>query len=203
MNFRITLGLGLVIVSGVWNLSQGQQLREAFRKVEQAVVIVRTAQKELAPYPQEGMVSLNGLGSGVLVSSDGKVLTAAHLVEAADAIVVEFGDGQVIPAHVAGTTVSADVALVQLERPPQNLAPATLADSDRAAVGDEIFVVGAPYGLSHTLTAGHISGRYTVNRGVENTTVELFLFSGWQKGRSPGAGESMQARSARTSKGKN
>jgi S1-C subfamily serine protease len=173
MNFRITLGLGLVIVSGVWNLSQGQQLREAFRKVEQAVVIVRTAQKELAPYPQEGMVSLNGLGSGVLVSSDGKVLTAAHLVEAADAIVVEFGDGTVIPARVMGTTDSADVALLQLERPPQNLAPATLADSDRAAVGDEIFVVGAPYGLSHTLTAGHISGRYTVNRGVENTIVEF------------------------------
>jgi S1-C subfamily serine protease len=93
MKFKLTLGLGLVIVSGIWNLSHGQQLREAFRKVEQAVVIVRTAQKELAPYPQEGMVSLNGLRSGVLVSSDGKVITAAHLVQAADAIVVEFADG--------------------------------------------------------------------------------------------------------------
>jgi S1-C subfamily serine protease len=173
MNFRITLGLGLVIVSGVWNLSQGQQLREAFRKVEQAVVIVRTAQKELAPFPQEGMLSLNCLGSGVLVSSDGKVLTASHLVQAADAILVEFADGQVIPARVAGTTVSADVALLQLERPPLNLAPATLADSDQVAVGDEIFVVGVPYGLSHTLTAGHISGRYTVNKGTENTLVEF------------------------------
>src|SRR5882762_1899918 len=173
MNFKITLGLGLVIVSGVWNLSQGQQLREAFRKVEHAVVIVRTAQKELAPYPQEGMVSLNGLGSGVLVSSDGKVLTAAHLVQSADAIVVEFADGTVIPARVAGTTISADIALLQLERPPLNLAPATLADSDQVAVGDEIFVVGAPYGLTHILTAGHISGRYTVNKGTENTVVEF------------------------------
>ena len=173
MKLRITLGLGLVIVSGVWNVGQGQQLREAFRKVEHAVVIVRTAQKELAPYPQEGMVSLNGLGSGVLVSSDGKVLTAAHLVQSADAIVVEFADGTVIPARVAGTTVSADIALLQLERPPLNLAPATLADSDQAAVGDEIFVVGAPYGLTHILTAGHISGRYTVNKGTENTVVEF------------------------------
>jgi serine protease Do len=119
------------------------------------------------------MVSLNGLGSGVLVSSDGKALTAAHLVQAADAIVVEFAGGEVIPARVVGTTVSADVALLQLERPSLNLAPATLADSDNAAVGDEIFVVGAPYGLSHTLTAGHISGRYTVNRGTENTIVEF------------------------------
>jgi serine protease Do len=119
------------------------------------------------------MVSLNGLGSGVLVSSDGKALTAAHLVQTADAIVVEFAGGEVIPARVVGTTVSADVALLQLERPSLNLAPATLADSDNAAVGDEIFVVGAPYGLSHTLTAGHISGRYTVNRGTENTIVEF------------------------------
>jgi S1-C subfamily serine protease len=173
MKLRITLGLGLAIVSGVWNVSHGQQLREAFRKVEHAVVIVRTAQKELAPYPQEGMVSLNGLGSGVLVSSDGKVLTAAHLVQSADAIVVEFADGTVIPARVAGTTVSGDIALLQLERPPLNLAPATLADSDQVAVGDEIFVVGAPYGLTHILTAGHISGRYTVNKGTENTIVEF------------------------------
>src|SRR5882762_4462958 len=151
MKLRITLGLGFLIASGVWNQTPSQQLREAFRKVEQAVVIVRTEQKELAPFPQQGMVSLNGLGSGVLVSSDGKVLTAAHLVQAADAIVVEFADGTVIPAHVVGTTLSADLALLQLERPPLNLAPATLADSDQAAVGDEIFVVGAPYGLTHIL----------------------------------------------------
>src|SRR6266850_1677607 len=173
MKIRIPLALSFLILSGVWNETPSQQLREAFRKVEQAVVIVRTAQKELAPFPQEGMVSLNGLGSGVLVSSDGKVLTAAHLVQAADAIVVEFADGTVIPARVSGTTVSADVALLQLERPRLNLAPATLADSDHAAVGDEIFVVGAPYGLSHTLTAGHISGRYAINRGAENTIVEF------------------------------
>jgi serine protease Do len=175
MKIRMPLVLGLLIVSGVSNQGQGQQLRDAFRKVEQAVVVVRTEQKELAPFPQKGMVSLNGLGSGVLVSSDGKVLTAAHLVQAADAIVVEFADGEVIPTRVAGTTVSADVALLQLERLPLNLVPATLADSDNAEVGDEIFVVGAPYGLSHTLTAGHISGRHTLNRRTENTTVVEFL----------------------------
>src|SRR5882762_9876950 len=143
MKLRITLGLGLVIVSGVWNVSHAQQLREAFRKVEQAVVIVRIAQKELAPFPQEGMVSLNGLGSGVLVSRDGKVLTAAHLVQAADAIVVEFSDGELIPAGVTGTAISADVALLQLERTPLRMLAATLGDSDSAEVGDQIFVVGA------------------------------------------------------------
>ena len=173
MTIRVALALGFLTLSGVWNQSQAQQLREAFRKVEQAVVIVRTAQKELAPFPQTGMVSLNGLGSGVLVSSDGKVLTAAHLVEAADTTVVELSDGELIPARVTGTAVSADLALLQLERTPLNMMAAKLGDSDSAEVGDEIFVVGAPYGLSHTLTAGHISGRYTINRGTENTMVEF------------------------------
>ena len=175
LKIRIALALGFLVLSGVWNGSQAQQLRDAFRKVEQAVVVVKTAQKELAPFPQRGMVSLNGLGSGVLVSSDGKVLSAAHLVQAADAIVVEFADGEVIPARVAGTAVSADVALLQLERSPLKLAPVALADSDKTEVGDEIFVVGAPYGLSHTLTAGHISGRHTLDKTTENTMALEFL----------------------------
>src|SRR5260370_41604066 len=100
--------------------TEGQQLRDAFRKVKQAVVIVRTQQRELAPFPQPGMVSLNGLGSGVLISNDGKVLTAAHLVQAADRIEVEFPD-ELIPARVIGSVISADVALLQLDRAPMSI----------------------------------------------------------------------------------
>src|SRR6266581_9779199 len=144
MKLRIPLALGFLIFSGVWNQSQGQQLRDAFRKVEQAVVIVRTEQKGLAPFPQQGMVSLNGLGSGVLISNDGKVLTAAHLVQAADRTVVEFSRGELIPARVTGSSYSADIALLQLERNPVNVVAATLGDSDKVDVGDQIFVVGAP-----------------------------------------------------------
>jgi len=155
--------------------SKGQQLRDAFRKVEPAVVIVRTEQKGLAPFPQQGMVSLNGLGSGVLISNDGKVLTAAHVVQAADRTVVEFAGGELIPARVTGSTFSADVAVLQLERNPVNAVAATLGDSDKIDVGDQIFVVGAPYGLSHTLTAGHVSGRHTLEKRSENTTAVEFL----------------------------
>ncbi len=175
MKTLIPLALGFLILSGVWNQSQGQQLREAFRKVEQAVVVVRTERKELAPFPQKGMVSLNGLGSGVLVSSDGKVLTAAHLVQAADTTLVEFSDGELIPARVMGSATYADVALLQLERMPLRIVAAALGNSDTAEVGDEIFVVGAPYGLSHTLTAGHVSGRHTLNKRTENTMAVEFL----------------------------
>src|SRR5262249_23237062 len=108
----------------------GQQLRDAFRNVQPAVVIVRTAQIGLPPYPQQGLVSSDGLGSGVLISND-RVLTAAHLVESADKTVVEFSQGETIPANVIGCSLSADVALLQLERTPANLVAAKLGDSDQ------------------------------------------------------------------------
>src|ERR1044072_3159713 len=77
----------------------GQQLRDVFRSVQSSVVIVKTEQTGLAPFPQQGLVSSDGLGSGVLISSD-KVLTAAHVVQSADRTVVEFPQGEAIPAHV-------------------------------------------------------------------------------------------------------
>ena len=176
--FRKVLVTFSLIMLSFWGLatkSEGQQLREAFRRVEQAVVVVRTEQKGLAPFPQQGMLSLNGLGSGILISNDGKVLTAAHLVQSADRTVVEFSRGELIPARVMGSAFSADVALLQLERNPVNVVAAALGDSDKIDVGDQIFVVGAPYGLSRTLTAGHVSGRHTLDKRSENTTAVEFL----------------------------
>jgi hypothetical protein len=69
---RVTLSLIMLSFCGLGPETYGQQLRDAFRRVEQAVVIVRTEQKGLAPFPQQGMVSLNRLGWGVLISNDGK-----------------------------------------------------------------------------------------------------------------------------------
>ncbi|HEV7395312.1 MAG TPA: trypsin-like peptidase domain-containing protein [Pyrinomonadaceae bacterium] len=168
--------LVLLLFFGSWSVGRGQQLRDAFHKVKQAVVIIKTQQKELAPSPDGGMVSANGLGSGVLISSDGKILTAAHLVEAADATLVEFADGELIPARVLGAVHNADVALLQLEHTPASMiAVAPLGDSDKVEVGDEVFVVGAPYGLSFTLTAGHISARHSVDNRINDTPLKEFL----------------------------
>src|SRR6266446_5287611 len=155
--------LPLALCLWAWDThSHGQQLREAFRDVQQAVVIVRTEQLGLAPFPQAGLMSSNGLGSGVLISND-KVLTAAHLVESADKTTVELSEGEPIQASVIYCSLSADVALLQLDHSPGNHTAAKLGDSDQTSVGDEIFVVGAPYGIGNTLTAGHVSGRHALN----------------------------------------
>src|SRR5712671_2265524 len=167
--------LPLAICIFAWDTqSHGQQLREAFRGVQQAVVIVRTEQLGLAPFPQPGLMSSNGLGSGVLISND-RVLTAAHLVESADKTTVELSEGELIQARVIGCSLSADVALLQLDRSPGNYTAAKLGDSDQTAVGDEIFVVGAPYGIGNTLTAGHVSGRHALNNKSRNAAKIEFL----------------------------
>src|SRR6266446_1850036 len=172
---RLMLLLCVLIFLGTRATIYGQQLREAFRKVHQSVVMVRTKQIDLPSSSKEVMAINDGLGSGVLISADGKILTAAHVVQSADVASVEFPDGQEIIARVIGSDVRSDVALLQLKRVPSGIVPATLGDSNKVEVGDQIFVIGAPYGISQTLTAGHVSGRHRLNRNDESSTSVEFL----------------------------
>jgi serine protease Do len=137
--------------------SSASELGETFKRVNRSVVVVRT--KESAPPPSAGdaPTSTTALGSGVLISHDGKILTAAHVIQAADEVAVEFPGGELIDARVTGSSQAADVALLELARPPTDAVPAKLGDSDKAEVGDQVFVVGAPLGESQTLTVGYLS----------------------------------------------
>jgi S1-C subfamily serine protease len=131
---------------------------EVFRRVNASVVIVHANWQEAAV--QGKMARVREVGSGFLISKEGQVITAAHVVQTADKITVEFLDGGEIPAKVVASEPAADVALLQLARPPTNAVIAALGDSDKAQVGNRVFVIGAPYGIGHTLTVGHISARY-------------------------------------------
>ena len=167
--------LSLLTFCAVSITTNAQQLRDAFRKVSQAVVIVRTKRVEVAPSAEEAMAIVDGLGSGVLISNDGKVLTAAHVVQTADVACVEFPDGQAIIARVIGSDIRSDVALLQLKETPRGVTPVTLGDSDKVEVGDQIFVIGAPYGISQTLSVGHLSGRHRLPGSNESATAVEFL----------------------------
>lgn len=145
----IMLLLTTVPGTGLRPADATERVGQVFRRVREAVVTIRT---------REG-TSVDGLGSGVLISADGKVMTAAHVVQAADEILVEFSDGLRVPSRVLASETEADVALLQLVSVPPGIDPATLGESDRVEVGDPVFVVGAPYGMSHTLTVGHVSAR--------------------------------------------
>src|SRR5262249_55881749 len=108
-------------------------------------------------------------GSGVVISADGKVMTAAHVVHAMDEISVEALGGETVKGRVVASEPAADLSLVQLERVPAGVVAARLADSDAVRVGDQVIIVGAPYGLGHSLSVGWISARWppnTVYRGM-------------------------------------
>lgn len=153
-------GLGLILAVLLMSpLSSAQQLRDAFRRVKSAVVIVHTGSPDGANSRGPGEVDDGATGSGVLISKDGKILTAAHVVEKEDEVQVEFADGQRLAASVVASITSADLALLQVDHVPQTANPAKLGDSDALETGDDIFIVGAPYGLAYTVTVGRVSAR--------------------------------------------
>jgi len=151
----------LLTMSVVTSPAGASSLSKVFQKVNPAVVVILTTERGHSSLYHGREVNFNkgGLGSGVVVSKEGLVMTAAHVVQVADAVVVKFLDGSMVGAKVVGSAVQADVALLQLNHLPDNLTVAELGDSDLVNIGDEIFVIGAPYGVDHTLTVGYMSGR--------------------------------------------
>lgn len=83
-----------------------------------------------APQYNGQLVNIAGLGSGVLVDTDGKVMTAAHVVQTADSVRVEFPGDMLVNARIIASDAAADVALLQLDRVPHGVVPAQLGDSD-------------------------------------------------------------------------
>ena len=140
--------------------------KKLFREADPSVVVIYTVEREIAPGSNLGEVALPGLGSGFLVDREGHVMTAAHVVQTADLVQVEFVDGNKVTAAVVASDPVKDVALIKLDTVPENIKPARLGDSDMVSVGEEVFVIGAPYGLSHTLSVGHISARHANDQGA-------------------------------------
>ncbi len=175
---------GPPVVMAVWcalaitaTTAGAQPLKDVFRRVNASVVLIRTTAKTPAPGANgaDAAPPEEGLGSGVLVSADGTVITAAHVVKTDATIQVHFLDGAPIPATVIAIAPFADIALLQLERVPPTAAVATFGNSDLLDAGDQIFTVGAPYGANHSLAVGWISARRDQPKVYEDATaLEIF-----------------------------
>ena len=150
----------LVIFTIIMHVS-AQDFSELFKKTNPSVVVIKVVQAASAgtgdPYEK---VTFGSLGSGVLIDANGSILTAAHVIRLASAILVEFPDGQEIEAEVVKISNETDIALIKTRRAPQRPVVAKLADSDKVNVGDKIFIIGSPMGLYHSLSVGYISGRH-------------------------------------------
>ena len=135
---------------------------DVFKKVLPSVAVIRAKGTEISSQTG-GIGSYKETGSGVLISADGRVMTAAHVVHAMDEIAVEFLGSAPVPARVVSSEPGADLALLQLDSVPAGARVAVMANSSKVEVGDQVIVVGAPYGLSYSLTVGYISARHAPN----------------------------------------
>jgi len=139
---------------------QAQKVSDLFAKLDSSVVVIEVVSSETAgDGNMRDKVSMGSLGSGVLVSKDGVIITAAHVVNNADAIRVTFKDGQRLRAKVTSLSRIADVALIKCEGLIKNPKVAKMGDSDKMRIGDEVMVIGSPMGLTHSLSVGYISRR--------------------------------------------
>src|SRR6058998_2110993 len=140
--------------------ARAQNLDDTFRRVSPTVVVVRAKGRDVNA---SGVTRFNETGSGVLISIDGRVMTAAHVVNGMDEITVAGIAGEVVRAKLLSANAAADVALLQLERVTAAMRVARLGDSDAVRVGEQVMVVGAPYGLAYSMSVGWISARWAPN----------------------------------------
>ncbi len=106
----------------------------------------------------------SGLGSGVIVSPNGYILTNNHVVEGASKLEVRLSDDRKFEAKVVGTDPKIDIAVLKIEA--SGLVPARIGDSASAEVGDWVIAIGSPFGLNQTVTSGIISATHREEVGI-------------------------------------
>jgi Do/DeqQ family serine protease len=128
-----------------------------------------------SPRKQQGPGRLvpSGVGSGVIVSPDGYILTNNHVVDEADKVEVELNDNRKFTAKVIGVDSPTDVAVIKIDT--TGLPTVPLGDSDRVEVGDLVLAVGNPLGIGKTVTMGIISAKGRQTPGRDPSAVEDFL----------------------------
>ena len=153
----------------------------AARKASPAVVSINTSKEVRHPrsndpwfqffFGDQGSQAQAGLGSGVIVSPDGYILTNNHVVEGADEIEVTLTDSRHARARVIGTDPDTDLAILKIEL--DKLPVIVLGNSDQLAVGDHVLAIGNPFGVGQTVTSGIVSALGRSQLGIN--TFENFI----------------------------
>ena len=153
----------------------------AARKAAPAVVSINTSKAVRHPrsndpwfqffFGDQGTQAQTGLGSGVIISPDGYILTNNHVVESADEIEVTLTDSRRARATVIGTDPETDLAVLKVDL--DKLPVIVLGDSDQLAVGDQVLAIGNPFGVGQTVTSGIVSALGRSQLGIN--TFENFI----------------------------
>ena len=155
----------LIALFVISNLN-AQSLPELFNEVSPAVVVIDILSLDpLASGSDLKLVARSAQGSGVLISKDGCIWTASHVVQSAELVRVEFLDGDVYEADVLSTNPQADVALIKIKDnfKLKNKKVVEIGNSDELRIGEDVFLVGAPLRLKQSISKGILSGRHTLH----------------------------------------
>src|SRR5438046_5237302 len=158
-----------------------RERRALISSVIPAVVAVKTSQKILIPRergldlfeffygnqrqfrnPNEQALVQNSLGSGVIVTNEGHIITNNHVVDQVDEIEVQLSDGRTKKARLVGADSQVDLAVLKIDEP--GVKPLKLGDSDAVQAGDLVLAIGNPFGFEETVTEGIISSKGRPNR---------------------------------------
>ncbi len=151
----ITLIIVFIFINSI---AIAQDISALYEKLDKSVVVIKVVESKTNGQGKlDEKVSYGALGSGVLINKDGTIITAAHVVNNADEVVVVFSDGQEMRAKVVGLSKIADVAKIKVMGLIKNPLPAKMGDSDKTKIGDKIMIIGSPMGLDHSLSVGYIS----------------------------------------------
>jgi serine protease Do len=155
---RILLLVSLSFITSC--ASAENTVQKLYKSVNPAVVELHV--KALAD-PKPGQATYKAsvagsLGSGALINKKGRILTAAHVVDKATHIEVVYADGTKTTGHVVWVESMIDLAMIQAVDVPNNIEPLKLAKSNDYDIGEQVVVIGAPYGVSHSLSVGYLSG---------------------------------------------
>lgn len=167
----------ICLLIGIAFVSKSQTFADLVEEVDQSVVTIHVLEKKNLGVGSPGTsTSSSGLGSGILVGENRiYVLTAAHVVANASKIRVTFKDGTELSATNARIDKTADVALIKLEKPITSVPAAKVGDSDKVRIGDDIFIIGSPLGLEHSVSKGIISGKHKeLNETTPAPAMEFF-----------------------------
>jgi len=157
-------------------------LSAAARKASPAVVSINTSKTPVRDprsndpwfqffFGDQGNQPQTGLGSGVIISTDGYILTNNHVVEGADEIDITLSDSRRARAQVIGTDPETDLAILKIDL--DKLPAIVLGDSDHLAVGDQVLAIGNPFGVGQTVTSGIVSALGRTQLGIN--TFENFI----------------------------
>jgi S1-C subfamily serine protease len=125
---------------------------QVYRAVQPSLVLIQARGADADGEPS------GRLGSGVIVTAQGDILTSLHVVEDLPEIVLTFADGTQSTAQIVSEQPENDIAVLHADQPPQLIIPAVLGNPGSMSIGDEAYVVGNPFGLYGSMSAGVISG---------------------------------------------